>query len=373
VDSEDVGWGDSEDGGDTTPMKTLRIAILGLGNVGRNLARILDTQRDLLAERHGLHIQIIGVADSRGAAIDVNGIDPRLIFEFKDARKPIDSLPGIGRPGMSALELSRTVACDVIMEATPVDLKTGEPGLSIVREALTRGVHCVLANKGPLALAYQELAALSDLSGDMQQAASRKPALRFSSGVGGALPTINIGLRDLSCARITRVEAMLNGTCQGILRLMESGQSFDAALAEMQRRGIVEADPSLDIDGWDAAVKLVIVANAVLRRPTTLADLSVTGIRTLTLDALRAASARGERIVLLGLAEARGGDWALSVAPVALPVAHPLARMGGDEMGVVYHTDISGTLTATAEEHDATPTAAAMLRDLIEVARLSSS
>jgi homoserine dehydrogenase len=345
-------------------MKTLRIALLGLGNVGRNLARILHTQRALLAERHGLEIVITGAADSRGAAIDANGIDAQTIFASKDAGRPIHSLsPGIGRPGMTARELAAAAQCDVICEATPVDLKTGQPGLDIVRDALTRGTHCVLANKGPLALAYPELAALGDLGGD-----ARKPALRFSGCVGGALPTINIGLRDLSCANITRVEAMVNGTCQGILRLMESGQPFDAALAEMQRRGVVEADPSLDIDGWDEAVKLVIIANAVLRRPTTLGDLSVTGIRNLTLDDLRAADARGERIVLLGLAEPQHGDWALSVAPVALPKSHPLARMNGDEMGVVYHTDISGTLTATAEEHDATPTAAAMLRDVIGVA-----
>ncbi len=351
-------------------MKTIRIALLGLGNVGRNLARILHTQRALLAERHALEIVITGAADSRGAAIDANGIDPQTIFACKDAGSPIHSLagglsPGIGRPGMTARELAAAAQCDVICEATPVDLKTGQPGLDIVRDALARGVHCVLANKGPLALAYPELAALSDLSGD-----ANRPRLRFSGCVGGALPTINLGLRDLSCANITRVEAMVNGTCQGILRLMESGQPFDAALAEMQRRGVVEADPSLDIDGWDEAVKLVIIANAVLRRPTRLSDLRVTGIRAVTLGDLRAAAARGERLVLLGLAERNAGDWALSVAPVALPVSHPLARMSGDEMGVVYHTDISGTLTATAEEHDATPTAAAMLRDLIDVSRL---
>jgi homoserine dehydrogenase len=318
----------------------------------------------VLRERHGLDVVIIGVADSSGAAIDPDGLDPEAIVACKLNRRSIGTLPSAGRPGMRAFDLAQHAACDVLMDATPVNLDTGEPGLSLVRDALQRGVHCVLANKGPLALAYGEVTALSDLSGDRA-----KPALRFSGCVGGALPTINIGVRDLAGARVTKVEAMVNGTCQGILRLMEGGLSFEAALAEMQRRGVVEADPSLDIDGWDEAVKLVLIANAVLRQPTSIRDLAVRGIRDLTLEDLRAADARGERIVLLGLAE-RPDDsvpWQLSVAPVSLPKAHPLARMSADEMGVVYHTDISGTLSAFAEEIDATPTAAAMLRDLIAI------
>jgi homoserine dehydrogenase len=127
---------------------------------------------------------------------------------------------------------------------------------------------------------------------------------------------------------------------------MESGQTFEAALAEMQRRGVAEANPSLDVDGWDQAVKLVILPNAVLGRPTVLSDLSVEGIRHITVAELRAATDRGERLVLLGRAARsdEAGDWRLTVAPASLPLAHPLARMGADEMGIVYRTDISGTL-----------------------------
>ncbi len=345
------------------PMKTYRVLIAGLGNVGRNLAHILHTQHGLLRDRYGLGFTVVGAADSRGAAINAAGLDVEAIVATKRAGASIGVLPIFGKPGLSALEMTQQVDADIVCEATPVDLKTGQPGLSIVRTALQRGMHCVLANKGPLALVYQEIAALSN--------AGRGPLLRFSACVGGALPTINIGTRDLAGARITKVEAMVNGTCQGILRLMESGQTFEQALTEMQRRGVVEPDPALDIDGWDEAVKLVIIANAVLRRPTVLADLSVRGIRDLSLADLRAAEARGERIVLLGLATRPddGADWALSVAPAALPLTHPLARMGADEMGVVYHTDIAGTISAFSAEVDAIPTAAAMLRDMIDIAQ----
>lgn len=258
----------------------------------------------------------------------------------------------------------------MLLEATPVNLATGQPGLDTVRIALQRGIHAILANKGPLALAYTELANLSDMGEPTEERGLPRdwPALRFSACVGGALPTIAIGRRDLAGARIQRVEAVLNGTTQGILRAMEQGVSYAEALAEMQRRGLAETDPTLDVAGWDAANKLTIVANAVLHRPTTLADVAVTGIAALTADDLRAATQRGERIVLLCLAERKGDDFALSVRPTSLPASHPLARMSGDEMGVVYHSDITGMQTATTLETDPIPTAAAMLRDVLDIA-----
>jgi homoserine dehydrogenase len=181
------------------------------------------------------------------------------------------------------------------------------------------------------------------------------------------MPTVNVGWRDMIGCRIERVEAVLNGTTQSILRAMEQGTSYADALAEMQRRGLAETDPTLDVEGWDAANKIVILANAVLRQPTTLGDVAVEGITQLTAGELRAATTRGERIVLLCLAERAGDTYRLSVRPTALPTEHPLARMSADEMGVVYHTDIAGQLSMTTAEMSPVPTAAAMLRDAIEI------
>ena len=339
----------------------MRVVLTGLGNVGRGLLSILESQEVILREQYGLDVVVVGGADSGGAAIDPSGLNLRDLLVGKVAGRSVADLPSAGRPGMGGLAMLEAVTADVLFEATPVNLRDGQPGLDLVRAALGRGMACILANKGPLALAYQELAAQSDL------AEPGRPALRFSACVGGALPTINLGRRDLAGARIVEVECVLNGTSQGILRAMESGQTFESALAEMQRRGVAEADPSLDVDGWDQAVKLVILANAVLRRPTVLSDLSVRGIRNVTVAELRGATDREERLVLLGRAvrSEPTGDWRLTVAPASLPQNHPLARMGADEMGIVYRTDISGTLHATSEEVDAGPTAAAMLRDLI--------
>jgi homoserine dehydrogenase len=352
-------------------VKTHRLILAGLGNVNRSFLGILQSQEALLSERYGLAFAVVGAADSSGAAIDPAGLDIAALLAAKRAGSSIASLPGAGRAGVSALDLARTLDADALIEATPVNLRDGQPGLDVVRAALGRGMACVLANKGPLALAYAELAGMSDLRSNVRTFERSNvqplPALRFSACVGGAMPSVNVGWRDMAGCRIERVEAVLNGTTQGILRAMEQGTSYADALAEMQRRGLAETDPTLDVEGWDAANKVVILANAVLRRPATLADVAVEGITRLTAEELRAAAARGERIVLLCLAERAGDSSGLSVRPTALPADHPLARMGADEMGIVYYTDIAGRLSMTTRETDPIPTAAAMLRDAIGI------
>lgn len=342
-----------------TTIKTLRLVFAGLGNVNRNFLRLMHSQHDLLREVHGLELVVAGAADSSGAAVSDDPINPAALLAHKDAGGSAATFAGGALRHVALDALIEAVQADMLLEATPVNLQTGQPGLDLCRAALRKPMHIVLANKGPLALAYQEIVKASERSGSL---------IRFSACVGGALPTINVGVRDLAGSRIHRVEAVVNGTSQGILRLMEGGVSFDDALTQMQRRGVVEADPSLDIDGWDAAEKLVIIANAVLRQPTTIHDIHVQGIRHLTANDLQLSLGRGERIVLLGLAEWVDGRYVLSVKPASLPLSHPLGRMGADEMGVVYHTDISGIISAFSAEMTAMPTAAAMLRDVIDIA-----
>jgi homoserine dehydrogenase len=339
-------------------MKRYRLVLTGLGNVGRSFLELLQSQADVLADRYGLALVVTGAADTSGAAINPDGLDVGALLAAKRAGRGVASLEG-GRAGMGAVELVRQAPGDVLLESTLTNLKDGQPGLDAIRAALGRGMHVVSANKGPIALAYGELAARSADPGG--------PQLRFSACVGGALPSVNIGRRDMAGARIERVEAVLNGTTQLILRMMEGeGSSFADALAEAQRRGVAEADPTLDIDGWDAATKLTILANAVLGQPARVADVRRSGISQLRAEELRAARERGERIVLLCLAERAGDGYALSVEPTALPLAHPLGRMAGDEMGIVYHTDIAGRCAATSAERGPLPTAAAMLRDVID-------
>lgn len=356
---------------------TYRVALAGLGNVGSSMLAILHREESTLSQRYGVRFRVTGVAELGGCAVDDAGLDLGILLNTLQARRPIAGLPGIGRPGMAAIELLECARPDILLEATPVNLKDGQPGLGLVQAALHLGIHVVLANKGPLALAYGELAAISDLAFGWETAyrsafipgQPRPPRLRFSACVAGALPTINMGWRDLAGCRILRLEAIFNGTTQSILRAMEAGYRYDSALADAQQRGIAETDPTLDVDGWDAAAKLVIVANAVLGQATRLADVEIQGIRAIGHEAIQQARKDRQRIVLLCLAERREERYRLSVRPTPLPLDHPLARLTPDEMGVVYYTQDVDRLSAASSEPGAAPAAAAMLRDMLEIAR----
>jgi homoserine dehydrogenase len=150
---------------------------------------------------------------------------------------------------------------------------------------------------------------------------------------------------------------------------MSEGGSYSDALQHAQKIGMAEADPTLDVDGWDAACKLVIIANAVLARPTKLTDVSVEGIRNVTQEQLQSAASRNEVIKLVARAERKKEDYELSVRPMALDRSHPLANVGANMMAVVYETDINGRIFASIVEPDPIPTAAAVLRDLVHIAR----
>jgi homoserine dehydrogenase len=245
------------------------------------------------------------------------------------------------------------------VDASPTNLQDGEPGLSCVRTALGAGLHVVMANKGPLVLAFDALTSLAQRTG---------ARLLYSGTVAGGLPTVNIGVRDLAGSGVERVEGIFNGTTNYILTRMEEEQiSYQEALKGAQAAGIAEPDPTLDVDGWDAANKLVIIANSVLRRPTKLEHVHVEGIRHTTLEDLQSARARGQVLKLLALAEKEAEDFRLSVQVTALDQAHPLARIGRWDMGVVYHTDFMGIISAVIEEKGPVPTSAAVLRDMINI------
>lgn len=336
----------------------VRLAVSGLGNIGRRFVSILDQKAHHLRQRYGLVFQIVGAADSRGAALAADGLDPREVVHLKSQGRSIGSYTGGGHPGMSPLEMVQATDADVLCEATPVNMDHGEPGLGCARLALVRGCHVVTANKGPLVLAYAELVALAKANGAQ---------LKFCGTVAGGLPAINLGQRDLAGAEIERLEALPNLTTSFILAQMAEGKTYAQALAAAQAQGCAEADPALDVEGWDAAFKLVILANSVLGIPATLQDVEVTGITGLTLDDLQSAQAAGQTIKLVASAVREGESYRLCVVPTPLAADHPLARLGGQQMGIVYTTDIYGTISAAILETEPIPSAAAMLRDLLSI------
>ena len=250
--------------------------------------------------------------------------------------KPLHTFPD-STQGMSAPEMVAEVEADVLLEASTVNLKTGQPGLDCVRIAIRRGMDVVLANKGPLVLAFGELEAAAKAAG---------VELAYSATVCGALPVVNIGRRDLTACDIRAVAGVFNATSNSILAAMARGGDYADALRQAQLDGIAEADPSLDVEGWDTANKLVIIANSILRQPATLADVQpVIGITHITPAEIREHAALGEVVKLV--ARARVGQvgnlsYQLSVQPEWLPADAFLASINGWEMGIVFDTDIMG-------------------------------
>ena len=337
---------------------------------------LLDKEAHIKA-RYGLSFKVVAASDSSGAAIAApearpafgipsksDGLDIRELLRLKAAKQGAASLPRVGRPGLSTQDMMDKIDVGALLEMSPTNLKDGEPGLSAVETAIARGAHVVLANKGPLVLAYPKLA----------EAAQKKHVrLAFSATVAGGLPTVNIGRRDLVVAQIEKIEGILNGTTNFILTsLAENGMSYQAALAIAQANSIAETDPTLDVEGYDAAAKLLILAHAALDYHATLADVERVGITGVTMDDLARAKAQGLVIKLLCVAERDGGSpagerYRLSVKPTALPPTHPMARLSAGQMGVTYRTDVNGDITAVIEEGNPMPTAAAVVRDLINL------
>jgi len=346
--------------------KTIRLALVGLGNVGQSFLDLMTAKADLLANRYDLALVLTGVADSSAAALNAKGLSSTALRAHKGLGKPLYSFPD-STPGMSATEMLAEVEADVLLEASAVNLKTGQPGLDCVRIAVRRGMDVVLANKGPLIHAFGELETASNAAG---------VGLAYSATVCGALPVVNIGRRDLVVSDIRAVAGVFNATSNSILAAMARGGSYADALRQAQIDGIAEADPSLDVEGWDTANKLVIVANSILRQPCTLADVQpVIGITAITPAQIQEGAARGEVVKLVaraepdltGLRNLSGLQYKLSVQPEWLPADAFLASISGWEMGVVFDTDIMGLQQLKVDERGPVPTAAAMLRDVINL------
>jgi homoserine dehydrogenase len=340
-------------------VEQVKLVLIGVGHIGQRFLEILARKQDILRARYGLEVVLVGVADTSGAALAVEGLDPLQVLQLKREGQGVAAYPLFGSHGMGAVELIQQAQADVLLEASPTNLRNGQPGLGCMEEALRRGMHVVTTNKGPLVLAYPRLTKL---------AAENGVKLAFSGAVAGGLPTVNIGQRDLAGSEILRLEGILNLTTNYILTQMaEKGKSYAEALAEAQAEGHAEADPSLDVEGWDAANKLVILAQSVLGHEASLEDVEVEGITGIGPEELKQAAASGKVIKLIAKAKREDSGYRLSVQPTWLELSHPLARLTAHQMGIVYHTDINGTITSTVVEEDPMPTAAAMLRDLINI------
>ena len=344
-----------------------RLVLAGAGKVGTCLLEMIAGMEERLERESHVRFRLVAVAELGGAAVDPAGLEPRALVELLGDGSPIWTLPRGGEPGMEALDVLRSVEADILVDATPTEHTRESIGFRLTRAALDRGWDVVLADKGPLAIAYYELAALASI-GPNSAIMGNRPTIQFSAATAGALPIVSLGRGLIGCT-IESIEGVLNGTSHLILGLMERGADFESALREAQRQGKAETDPRLDVEGWDAAVKLVIIANAILDAHVSLGDVAVEGITRVTTTDLDRARRDNHRLVPIAQCRRTEGGWSLSVAPTALPLGHALAKLDPTDLGVVFTTDKVPRVVAATTETGAGSAATAVLRDLVAVAQ----
>lgn len=339
-------------------MKKVRLALVGVGNVGRRLLDLVNERRNLLATRYGLEFSVNCVADSGGVIAAEDGFNVEALVAHKKAGGAVSGFAA-GAVATTLEDALDNVACEILLEASPLDLETGNPGLANSRIALTRGMHLVLANKSPLALAHRELDGL---------AAGADVGMLYSATFCGGLPVLNVLRRDFVCGKVLGFRGIFNATSNFVLQELQAGKDYAGALAEARETGAAEADPRLDVEGWDTAAKLVIAANQFCEPMISLSDVDVTGIENIEGDRLRQCAEDGLALKLVASAKPEDDGWSFKVEPTALPADSFLGSCHGWEMGVEVESDIYGRSFYKLREGEPVPTAASMLRDAVHLA-----
>jgi homoserine dehydrogenase len=328
----------------------MRIVSIGFGVVGQNLAKLLLSRNEDLYALYGMKPRIVAVIDSRGSVVSSSGLDLQKLLDVKKVKGTVAKYENGGKKSVE--EIIESVDAEVIVELSPTNLKTGEPGMSNITTAIKSGKNVITTNKGPLALALPSLIELADYNNVM---------LRFSGTVGGGTPILEFAKRCLKGDRIRSFRGILNGTTNYILTKMEGGLTFNEALMDAKKNGYAEADPSLDIDGYDAAAKLVIMANWVMNMKVTMKDVSFTGIRDVSVDAMKNALKKNNSIKLIA-----SSNKELTVKPIEVAKNDPLC-VNGTLNAVTFSSEYSGHQTIIGKGAGGMETASAVLRDLIEI------
>lgn len=318
----------------------MKLALIGYGNVGRALARLLHQKRQ------DFPFSITGIHTLRhGTAIDPAGL-------------PTD--PPFG-PRLDSIEAFLDAArADIAVELTTLEPSTGEPAISHIRTAFARGMHVVTANKGPIAHAF---AALRD------EAAVAGVAFRFESAVMDGAPVFNLWRHCLPGVKVQGFTGVLNSTSKVVIETMEQGGSFEFGLATARQMGITEADGAFDVEGWDSAAKTAALANVLMDARATPQEVSTRGITRLTPQRMAAMARQGKTVRLVSRGRRTAAGISLRVRAEVLDRANILAATPGTSNLILFHTDLMGTFGTVSIEPGVEQTAYGVFSDLVSASR----
>lgn len=339
-------------------MKIYKLAIIGFGNVGQGLAKIISEKKSLLNERFGIDLSIVAVCDlHKGSIANPSGLDPEVLLsdlkehgDLKRTSAPIK--------GWNAIETINNSDADILIELAFTDLQTGEPALSHVKMALNNGMHVSMTNKGPVALHFPEL---------RQLALSKNVQIGIEGTVMSGTPSINLGNEMLLAAGITKIQGILNGTTNYILGEMSSGAQYKDALKQAQELGYAEADPIGDVEGHDAAAKVVILGNLLMDLSLTLNDIERKGISDITSADIANAKNVNKHWKLIGTVESTEKGFIASVKPEMVPNEHPLASITGATNAITYSTELLGDITLIGPGAGRMETGYAVIEDILSI------
>lgn len=343
-------------------MAHISLVLVGFGNVGRAFARLLLRKQPILAQEFDLTFNVTGIATGRhGKALVPTGIDLKQALEYAEKGLSLDNLSTVPAPE-DMLAFIQACPGDVLFENTPVNHQTGLPAADYLRAALEKGMHAITANKGPVVHAFAELNALAKTQGKR---------FLFESAVMDGAPIFSLFRGPLPAAELRGFHGILNSCSNLLLERMEAGESFEDAVCYAQSIGITETDPSADIDGWDAAIKVAALSTVLMGIPLKPQEIEREGIRAITPRMLAEARQAGERwkLVCTARRDPQSGGVQARVAPKRVSPGSPLYSIQGTSSYVQFEMDVLPGLGIVESDPGPETTAYGLLADLINAVR----
>ena len=340
------------------------LAFIGFGNVARSLARLLERKKGLLKSKYDITYSITGIATgSHGFAVNPQGLDIHKALELVESKQSIVQLSTF--KVQDSLAVIKHSNANVMFENSPVNTQTGQPAIDHIRTALNLGMHAITANKGPVVHGYRELKALAEAKGKK---------FRFESAVLGGAPVFSVFREAFPLAELASIKGIFNATTNIILSRMENGESYEDAVKYCQSIGVAETDPTNDVDGWDAAIKVAALVTVLMDTPMTPQQVNPTGIRGITPEMIAKAKAEGKRYKLVCSAVKDGDIVKASVAPQLVDSLSPLYGMMNSSTGLTFRTDVILDYSITLSEKPGmqggpVETAYGLFADFVNVAK----
>jgi len=334
----------------------LRLVMIGFGNVGQEFAKMLLSKRDWLLKKKGLDVEVLAIATkTRGSLLTKKSLNLERVL---DHLKENGSLVGFGpeNTDLSPLQIIDKCDADALVELSTLDIETGEPAITHIRTALELGMDVITANKGPVAFAYDQLRDTARIHG---------VHFRFEGTVMDGTPIFNLVDRTLPGCEVIGLSGILNSTTNFVLDMMLHGSSMEEAVKEAQTRGIAEADPSLDLEGWDAAAKITALANVLMEANTTPKTVRRQGVTDVSSSDLRRAASEGKKLKLVASASRTGEEIELEVKKRLVGPDDIFYSVDGTSSALTIRTDLMGDLTVFESGPGVTQTAYAVFSDLL--------